>query len=177
MNRRTLLALTAALPSVAAGPASACLVMPFSADYVERQNAQVRRLFEAWWARDLESFRALFTNPLGSDGRPMDPAVLEAWQRDGAFRMPASTRAVFGRFFKNRETRKRIDELVNTDLGIVVGCSETTNAQSIVECSDAGESHLFFVKMGGTNPESVVHLNSGSGWEAERLVVWRNDVH
>lgn len=177
MNRRTLLALTAVLPSVAASPANACLVTPFNADYVERQNAQVRRLFEAWWARDLASFRAVFENPLGQDGRPMDPAVLEAWRRDGAFRMPASTRAVFGRFFKNRETTKRIDELVNTNLGIVVGCSERTNAQFIAECSDAGESHLFFVKMGGVTPESVVHLNSGSGWEAERLVVWRNDAH
>jgi len=176
MDRRALMALLASLPVAAAGAAEACIVLPFDAAYVERQNERVRGLFDAWWSRNRTGFRKMFTEPLNADGTPLEPAIVEAWRRDGLYRLPDPTRALFRRYFADRRTSKRINYLINTHLGVVVACSESTDAESISQCEEGGQSHLFFVEMGGINPRSVSHLNSGSGGEEDRFIIWRNDA-
>lgn len=171
MNRRKVLALIASVPAVAAAPAKACIVLPVDAANVERQNARVRQLFEAWWRRDLSGFTSLFTSPLKGDGSPMERGIVEAWQRDGVYRLPRPTRSLFDRFFRDRRTTRSIDNILNTHLGVIVACSEDTGADAIAACSEGGQSHLFFVQMSGLNPASVMHLATGSGGEEDRFVV------
>lgn len=118
----------------------------------------------------------MFTEPLKADGAPLEPAIVEAWRQDGLYRLPDPTRELFNRYFVNRRSAKRINHLLNTQLGVVVACSESTDVEGISRCEDGGQSHLFFVEMGGVNPRSIAHLNSGSGGEEVRFVAWRNDA-
>lgn len=174
MDRRALLALIASLPVLVPGAAQACILRRVGPDYIGRQNAQVRRLFEAWWARDLAGFRAMFTIPLEESGRPVDPTLVRAFRN--SYRLPRGTRALFDRFFTNRGLSKRVRVLINTDMGIIALCTETDDmVDGIVNCDDPGQSHLFHVAMSGINPTSITHITSESQGEAARAQVWTDD--
>jgi|GEM_PF-5453824 len=173
MDRRAVLAFVAGLPALLPSAAEACLIDPATPDYIERQNARVRRLFETWWARDLAGFRGLFENPLRDGGTPIDPAIVRSWGEE--YSLPSAAQALFGRFFTDSRMSRRIDGLVNTQMGIIVFCVEWDEAErAVASCGGSGGTHLFHVGMSGINPKSVTHITSHWQGEDARIHVWSN---
>jgi hypothetical protein len=174
MDRRTVLALVAGLPALIPTATEACMIAPVSTDYIERQNARVRLLFDAWWARDLDGFRRLFTEPVGHLGTPIDPAIVRSFR--SSYSLPQEARALFGRFFTNRRLSKQIYTLINTEMGVIVQCGERDESVlGIVNCSDAGQAHMFHVGMSGINPNSLTYITSAWQGEDARTNVWPED--
>jgi hypothetical protein len=171
MNRREALLAAAFLPLMAPSPAKACSVALKGPRRSGLENSQVTKLFDAWWDRNADAFRAFFTKRLKDDGTPvqaelakemlaLDPVPTEAFQ-------------VFDRFFANTNTLKQITLIVNTDAGIIVGCSEDDpHAVGSGDCSDLPELHLFHVKMSGLNPRLITHIASIKTPEVDKFSIW-----
>jgi hypothetical protein len=171
MDRRTLLALAASLPAIAASPAAACSVALKSPRSAGLENQQVRKLFEAWWERDAAQFRAAIINTMMADGTAMEPKL--AAELLAADPIPSETFAIFDRFFTDQRKLKRLTLIVNTDAGVIVACSERDASISIQpDCTGMPKLHLFLVTMRGLNPRSVMHLASVDTVEDDTFSIW-----
>lgn len=171
MNRRTLLALAASLPTFAAAPAMACSVALKSPRSAGLENQQVHKLFEAWWDRDVAKFRSYFTDTLMADGTAMEPKL--ARELTTANSIPIETYAIFDRFFTDKRKLNRVNLIVNTDAGVIVACSETDARIEIQpNCTGMPKLHLFLVKMLGLNPRSIAHLATTETVEVDRFSIW-----
>jgi hypothetical protein len=134
-------------------------------------NQQVRKLFEAWWERDADRFRAIFTKTLMEDGTPMEPKLASELLASNP--IPPTAYKIFDQFFTDERKRKRTPLIVNTDAGVIVACSEgdpTLAVQS--DCTGMPKLHLFLVTMDGLNARSVVHLASADTVEADKFSIW-----
>ena len=171
MDRRTLLALAASLPAIAATPAAACSVALKSPRSAGLANQLVRKLFEAWWERDAAKFRAVFTQHLMADGTAMEPRL--ASELLAADPIPAETFEIFDRFFTDQHKLKRTPLIVNTEAGVIVACSEADPSLSVQpDCTGMPKLHLFLVTMRGLNARSIVHLASTDTVEADKFSIW-----
>ena len=171
MDRRTLLALAAALPAIAAAPAAACSVALKSPRSAGLANQQVRKLFEAWWDRDAAKFRAIFTNTLMADGTAMEPRL--ASELRTANPIPDETFAIFDQFFTDQRKHKRTPLIVNTEAGVIVACSEADASLNIrPDCTGMPKLHLFLVTLLGLNVRSVAHLASSDTVEVDKFSIW-----
>jgi hypothetical protein len=171
MDRRTLLAVAAALPAIAATPAAACSVALKSPRSAGLANQQVRKLFKAWWMRDVAEFRAVFTNTLMADGTPMEPKL--ANELLAADPIPSERFAIFDRFFTDQRKLKRTPLIVNSDAGVIVACSEADPSLGIQpDCTGMPKLHLFLVTMRGLNVRSVVHLASTETVDVDKFSIW-----
>lgn len=81
---------------------------------------------------------------------------------------------VFDRFFTDIETLKQITLIVNTDAGIIVGCSERDprHQMAMGDCSDIPQLHLFHVQMSGINPRLITHISSMKTVEVDKFSIW-----
>jgi hypothetical protein len=174
MDRRSLLALAAALPALAATPAGACsfaLKTPRSAG---GENQQVQRLFDAWWQRDKDGFRELFTKRLMADGSPMEREL--AAELASVDLLPATTFNIFDKLFLEGGKDRAVVLLVNTDAGIFAACSEADHGVEIgADCSGTPRLHLFLITMSGLNPRSVTHLATVATPEPRKFSIWAAD--
>lgn len=171
MKRRSLLSLAALSPAIAASPALACSVALKTPRSDGLQNNQVRKLFEAWWERDSEKFRAIFTHHLMEDGSAMEPKLAEELRASNP--LPTDRFAIFDRFFTDTNKLYQLTLIVNTGAGIVVGCSESNFDRSIEgDCSGMPRLHLFLVEMETLNPRSIEHLASADTIDINRFSFW-----
>lgn len=171
MDRRSLLAIAAALPTIAGAPAAACSFALKSPRSAGLENQQVQRLFEAWWRRDKEGFRELFTKRLMADGSPMEAGLgHELADQDP---LPADTFDIFDKTFTDDQKDRRIVLLVNTDAGIFAACSEADHKIDIgADCSGTPRLHLFLITMSGLNPRSVKPLAVVETPEPNKFSIW-----
>jgi hypothetical protein len=171
MNRREALIAAAILPVLASTPSKACSVALKGPRRSGLENSQIAKLFDAWWDRDADAFRAFFTRTLKDDGTLVDAALAkEMLARD---LIPPQAFQVFDRFFTNTNTLKQITLFVNTDAGIIVGCSERDpRAFGRGDCSDLPELHLFHVRMSGLNPRLITHISSSKTPEVDKFSIW-----
>ena len=171
MDRRSLLMLAATLPVFSAQPAGACslaLKSPRSAGF---ENQQIQRMFEAWWERDADKFRRYFTATLMSDGSPMEAQL--AKELLAANPIPPKTFEIFDRFFTDARKLNRITLILNTQAGLVVGCSEADTTINIrPDCTGMPKLHLFLVVMSGLNPRSIAHLATTETPEPGKFNLW-----
>ena len=171
MDRRSLLALAATIPALAAAQATACSIALKSPRSAGLTNQQVMRLFVAWWNRDKDEFSAIFTKTLMADGSIMDPKLARELQWSDP--LPFDSFAIFDRFFTDERKVKKTSIIVNTDAGVFVACSEADPATSIQpDCGGMPKQHLFLVTMRGLNARRVTHLASTETAEPGKFSIW-----
>jgi hypothetical protein len=171
MDRRTLLALAACLPALSATRAGACSVALKNPSDAGLENGQVHKLFDAWFERDADKFRAYFTQRLMADGKPMEPKLAaELASQDP---LPPHAFDIFDKFFTDKSKSNRVTLIVNTDAAILVACSETDVPLKIQpDCAGLPKLHLFAVTMLGPNPRSISHIASTETVEVDRFSIW-----
>ena len=170
IDRRSLLALAAALPAFIAAPAEACKVAIKSPRSSKSENEQVRDLFEAWWNRDATKFRASFVAGSPVDGPRLDRRL----ERDlhGANPVPN----IFRNFFTDERKLKRLILMVNTAAGVVVACSEFDQRLRVQpDCSGLPKLHLFLVTMSGLKPRFIAHVASVDTPDANNINIWSKE--
>jgi hypothetical protein len=134
-------------------------------------NDRVRKLFEAWWDRDLETFRYHFTQRLRADGTPVERKLAAELAADDP--LPPNTFEVFGKFFTDTSKVNRITLMVNTDAAILVACSEAGMPLKIQsDCEGLPRLHLFAVTMMGLNPRSIAHIATTETIEVDKFSIW-----
>lgn len=171
MDRRSLLALASSMIALGASPAAACSVALKSPRSAGLENQQVRKLFEAWWQRDADQFRRVFTHTLMADGTAMEAKL--ASEMRAIDPVPEGAFAIFDRFFTDQGTLKRTTIIVNTDAGVFVACSETyLSPHEGSDCSGTPKLHLFLVTMSTLNARSVVHLATTTTTEPDKFGIW-----
>ena len=159
------------LPLLASSPSNACSVALKGPRRSGMENSQIAKLFDAWWARNEDAFRAFFTKSLKNDGSPIEVDL--AKEMLALDPIPTEAYQVFGRFFTKTNTLKQITLIVNTDAGIIVGCSENDpHAVGSGDCSDLPELHLFHVRMSGLNPRLITHISSIMTPEVDKFSIW-----
>ncbi len=159
------------LPLLASERSEACSVALKGPRRSGLENSQIKQLFQAWWERNADAFRAIFTKRLKYDGTPVEAEL--AKEMLALDPVPTQAYQVFDRFFTNTNTLKQITLIVNTDAGIIVGCSEyDPEAASTGDCSDLPELHLFHVKMSGLNPRLITHISSAQTPEVDKFSIW-----
>lgn len=168
MDRRSLLKLAACFPAVAQAPASACSIALKTPQTFGQQNQVVYDLFQTWWKRDAEKFRAYFSSS-GSSGRTTSSLGPES----GTSVRSLSAASIFVRFFSDERKLKRITFILNSDAGLIVGCSEVDPSRNIgPDCRGVPMLHLFLVSMSGMNPQTVNHCASTRTTAADRFSIW-----
>lgn len=171
MDRRNLLALATVLPMLASSPASACSVALRSPRSAGLENEQVRKLFAAWWQRDRDEFRSIFTKTLMSDGSPMEPKLAAELMASNP--LPAGTFDIFDRFFTDDRKRSQITLILNTAAGVIVACSEEDPATDIQpDCTGMPALHLFLIAMSGLNLRAITHLATTQTLETSKFSIW-----
>ena len=174
MDRRNLLALAAALPTLAVAPAKACSFALKTPRSTGLENEQVQRLFEAWWQRDKEGFRELFTKRMMADGSAMDRKLAAELTR--ADPLASNTFDIFDKLFLENGNDRAVVLLVNTDAGIFAACSEAVHGVEIgADCSGTARLHLFLITMSGLNPRSIAHLATVATPEPSKFSIWTGD--
>lgn len=175
MDRRTLLVAMGAL-ATSATPALGCSPMLRSPRYEGLVAETVRDVFDAWWNRDSVAFRKKFTERRMNDGSKMDLKLAEALRRSDP--IPESSFAIFDRFFLTDDKVRRITMLVDTAVGMLVGCVEDTipasDGSRVIEadCSGMPDFHLFLVGLSGVNVQTIAHIESARTVEADKVTVW-----
>lgn len=176
MDRRTLLSLAACLPAFVSTQGGACSFAPKNPRSSGLQNEQVRKLFEAWWQRDLAEYRKIISKTLMDDGSPMAPDIAKELSKLDA--PNPEIFEIFNRFFTDRTKLNRLTLIVNTDAAIVVACSEADVAINIQpDCSGLPKLHLFAIGMSGVNPRSITHIASVETAEVDKFSIWTEGSH
>jgi hypothetical protein len=171
MNRRTLLRIAACLPALSATRTDACSIALKNPRGAGLENEQVRRLFDAWWDRDPERFRASFTQRLMDDGKTMEPKL--AAELAAQDPLPPKAFDLFDKFFTDKRKVKRITLIVNTAAASLVACSEADMPLDIQpNCAGLPKLHLFAVTMLGLNPRSVVHIATTETVGVDKFSIW-----
>ena len=170
MDRRSLFALVAALPTLAATSAAARTFALKSPRSSGLENQQVQRLFEAWWRRDELGFRELFTKRLMADGSPMKRDLAEELTKLDP--LPPNTFDIFAKMFLDEQKSKRVVLLVNTDGGIFAACAEENYALNTNSDSEVPNLHLFLITMSGLNPRLVTHLTTVATPDPGKFGIW-----
>ena len=161
----------AILPLLASAPSKACSVALKGPRRSGLENSQITMLFDAWWERDADGFKSFFTKTLKDDGSLVEAKLAKEMLTLDP--VPPQAYQVFERFFTNTNTLKQITLIVNTDAGIIVGCSEVEpNAVGTGDCSDLPELHLFHVQMSGLNPRLITHVSSSKTPEVDKFSIW-----
>jgi hypothetical protein len=175
MDRRTLLALAACLPAFSATRAGAWSIALKNPRDAGLENGQVRKLFDAWFDRDIEQFRGYFTQRLMADGKPMQPKLAA----ELAAQDPLAPHVfdIFDNFFADKSKFNRVTLIVNTDAAILVACSEADRPLKIQsDCGGLPKLHLFAVTMLGPNPRSISHIASTETLEVDKFSIWMEGV-
>lgn len=169
MDRRTLLRLGACLPVLAHAPANACSIAPRLARFSEQQKEAVLVLFQVWWKRDAIKFRAYFPDQSLVNGTAAAPVA--AIGAGPIQRTPL--RSIFDRFFTDERKVKRITFILNTDAGLIVGCSEANRSRDIgPDCRGMPTLHVFLVTMSGLTPQTMTHWTSTQSLTPDWFNVW-----
>lgn len=122
--------------------------------------------------RDKEAFRAIFLQTLMADRSRMKRDIADELSK--LTPLPPNTFDVFDRFFLEERKDRKVILIVNTDAGIIAGCSEADVRPEIApDCSGTPNLHLFLVAMSGLNARSVTHLSTVATPEPGKIDVWR----
>ncbi len=149
----------------------ACSVALKSPRSTGLENQQVKKLFEAWWERDVAKFRSYFTHTLMADGTAMEPKLARELSAENP--IPAETHAIFDRFFTDKRKLNRLNLIVNTAAGVLVASVEA-DAQIEIQpdCAGMPKLHLFLVSMSGLNPRFIAHLATTETVEVDKFSIW-----